>query len=120
MPPPRQPGIFGPGGILSKLPQILGGIFGGGRPTPTNGRYPPGTRPPGAGPFGDIAQDDWLYIAAAGVLLLAPFQKKKKKKGPEHKKPKLLAALNRPLKTSRRNRTAAKSPAPNLNPGFKQ
>src|SRR4029450_4905750 len=80
MPPPRQPGIVGPGGILSKLPQILGGIFGGGRRTPTNGRYPPGTRPPGAGPFGDIAQDDWLYIAAAGVLLLAAFQKKKKKK----------------------------------------
>jgi hypothetical protein len=92
MPAPRPPGgifgrggIFGPGGILSKIPSILGGIFGGGgngRRYPP-GTYPPGTYPPGTrapGAPGAMTNDDWLLIGAAGLLFAAAMTGKKKAK----------------------------------------
>src|SRR5262245_9624280 len=95
MPAPRWPappggifgrgGIFGPGGILSRLPGVLGGIFGGGRRTYPPGTYPPGGRAPGApgaprGAPGALTNDDWLLIGAAGLLLVAAMTGKKKAK----------------------------------------
>jgi hypothetical protein len=88
--PPAPPPLYPPplprgtrGGLWETIGQILGSIFGGGTRSryPAGGGYPPGGTPgraPGAGGGLLGTGDEWLYLAAAGLLVLAATQKKKK------------------------------------------